>query len=196
MLPVLKRLGLFVLFSAALLAAFSVGPLRALAGGAVACTASTILQWCWGAPVGWSLTAANDMAISVPARDVWESGTVELGTALFVRNMPLFIAIVLAVAPRLRRHVAVLLGAGLIALVLLDGVVVAYTTWRTVAGNVRPTGLVFELLALPSVYSSTGGLFVAPVFLGAFAMMLPNAERRGGEKARTTRRQATSNPSV
>lgn len=177
----LKSILAFLLLSTLLLVVFSVAPLSSIAGGAVAWTASTILGWCLGVRVGWSLTAANDIGIAVPAGALWEGGIVELQTLLFIKNMPLFIAAVLAAKQKRRRYVSAVLFGGLVGLTLLDGIVVAHTTWETVAVGSRPTSLAFELLALPSVYSGTGGMSVAPIFLGAFvAMLLPASapERR------------------
>jgi hypothetical protein len=151
-----------------LLLAFSVRPLRTLSASAVAATASTILTWCWQLPVEWSLTDGSDIALAIPAHDGWESGTLEVRTLLFVRNMPLLVAMALAMGWPSGRRLVAIVGGGLFALALLDGVVVAYMAWETLAAGVRPASVAFEVLALLSLYNETGGMFVAPVFIVAF----------------------------
>lgn len=172
----LKRALAFLALSAALLVAFSTGPLRMLSGGAVAWTASTILEWCWQAPVAWSLTPTYDIGLAVPARDRWDSGILEIQTLPFVRNMPLFIAMMLVSPWTPRRRLLAILGGGLLGLTLLDGVVVAYRAWYTLAAGARPVGVAYDLLELPSLYHDTGGMFVAPVFIVAFlTLFVPTA---------------------
>jgi hypothetical protein len=167
-----RTIGVFLALALLLSLALNSPPGRFVTGGVVGWIASTVLAWCWHAPVDWALTDNYDLGLIVPAHGEWESGTLEIQTLIFVRNIPMFVAMVLATTPIYGRHLLPILLIGLFSLAALDGSVVAYMAWHTLAGVVPPNDLAFNLLALPSVFHTTGGIFAAPIFIAAFIMRL------------------------
>jgi SEC-C motif len=183
----LRFLGLYAL----LLAVFALTPLRDITGNLVAATTATILQFASGHVVTW-WPAANgiDLSIHVAGPDGTPiSRWVELETLEHIRNLPLYFAIVLAAAQVRRRRLLVVLAVGALALIVLDGVILAADAWENVA-EAMPFNDAYEVLSLFRVYHATGaaGMFGAPVFIGALVALTTLKGERAGTPAPTTKR--------
>ncbi|HVM98169.1 MAG TPA: SEC-C metal-binding domain-containing protein, partial [Candidatus Acidoferrales bacterium] len=101
----------------------------------------------------------------------------ELETLEHIRNLPLLAAIIVAAAGRRSRRLIGALVLGSLALLLLDGVIVAAEVWQRLAGDL-PFNRAYQTLAVFSVFHSTGaaGMFAAPVFVGALAALATRAD--------------------
>jgi hypothetical protein len=163
----------FLGFYAILLIAFANAPLQRISGALVASGGSLVLQACLGRPVDWSVRG-RDLVLSVPPQDGRQAGTATMSILEHTRNLPLFLAIVLATVfgrgRRPGRRVWYVVAAGSAALVLLDGLIVAAEAWQKLPDDV-PYDAAYQVLSVFGVYHTTGaaGMFAAPVFVGALA---------------------------
>lgn len=149
----LRFLALYVAF----LAVFLVPPVLHVASGAVAWVGALVLRACWGAPAAWSLT---DAGIMLGSPSQW----LEMDALTQVRNLPLFWAIVLAVARVRRMPMLLVLTVGSAALVLLDGIIIAGDVWTALD---VPANRAFPVVGAFNAFHNTGGMSVAPTFIGA-----------------------------
>jgi hypothetical protein len=85
-----------------------------------------------------------------------------------IRNVPLFWAIVVAMAGVRGGRMLALLAVGTVALILLDGIITAGDAWISL--DVPPNGI-YPLIAAVNALHNTGGMFVAPTFIGAAAAL-------------------------
>lgn len=179
--PLISR---FLALYAVLLVAFAMTPIRHTVGTGVAWTAAAVLGACSGISVGWSLDG-SEMSFTVPEVTDQETGTVAdqtrrtLDLVEHTRNVPLFVAIILVAARVRGRSLLLLLVSGSVALILLDGLIVAADAWRDLQPemSLHPA---YHLLAVVAVFHLTGaGIFAAPVFLGAVAATTLCRKARG-----------------
>jgi hypothetical protein len=180
----------FLALYALLLGIFALPPLQHAAGSILGALAARILQLCSGGEVYWSLTAGG-IHFTVLAGEPGEmpvSRWLEMPILEHVRNVPLFVAIVLAAAKVRRKKFLLVLGAGTLGLIIIDSLIAAAEAWEYVSGTVPFNGA-YEVLALFRVYHVTGaaGMFAAPVFIGALcALALLRDE--GGPAAKSVKR--------
>src|SRR5262245_4096858 len=174
----------FLGLAAVLCPLFFLPPLRSLCGGLAAQVAALALSAVSDGSCRGSEGASDSLElgslkvprgmIGVTARGpAGPSRTAEVETFKYIRNVPLFWA-ALAAAARVRRGRMFLLGlAGSLALLLLDGLVVASAAGEALADVSSPQPIHlnagYQVLAVLAVLHTTGGIFIAPVFLGALA---------------------------
>ncbi len=98
----------------------------------------------------------------------------------------MFLAIVLAATGTFRGRLFAVLGFGLLGVILLNGLVAAAHAWATMPGAV-PFTPAYHVLSVFGVWS-LGGIFVAPVFIGAILALTflgdPMQQPGGGAVAR------------
>jgi hypothetical protein len=156
----------FLLLYALLQFAFSFTPPRELGSRLVASVAAQTLQLCMARNVDWALRG-DEIQISVrfKVEERWKQATSKLGAAWYTRNIPMFVALVLAALKRGRRGILLFLGVGGFAVILLDGIIVASHAWAGMKSSI-PYNTAGHVLSVFGVWT-LGGFFVAPIFLGA-----------------------------
>ncbi|MBI1814736.1 MAG: hypothetical protein HYR72_07150 [Deltaproteobacteria bacterium] len=152
-------------------------PVQPVIGRAVASVAAEILQLSLGRPIESSL-GAGTMVLTVPEYDDAEAAETEIGTLEHIRNLALFLAVVLAAAKVRDRRLVMVAVIGSLGLIVLDGAIVAAEAWLNLSDSVG-FNRAYEVLAVLSVYHATGaaGMFAAPAFVGALAVFALNQPR-------------------
>jgi hypothetical protein len=104
------------------------------------------------------------------------------------RNIPLFAAVVLALSRRWGARMCAILAVGLAALLVFDGAMLAVNVWNQLP-NWAPRTRGFDLLSVLNVYCATGaGIFAAPAFVGALAVVaFGDAEETDARRRRIPR---------
>ncbi len=175
-----------------LLAAVALSPLAGPMGRLVAGTAARVLTACTGRPVVSSVVdGAIGLGIATDGGHRFEWAPVDALGHVF--NVPLFVAIVVAVAATRSGKRLSLLALGLCAIILLglvglDGAVVGFEAWDRWPANVRPhPNAWYQVLGTLAVLHATGGMFVAPTFLGALCaavLVRPSVRAREAQPRR------------
>lgn len=165
----------FLVLYAVLLGVFMLRPVENLVGGTIGVTAAGVLHLCLDRSVA-SAVRDDTVVFTVAAMNPGETWETDIATLEHLRNLPLFVAIVLAAAwarnwHSRRRLVQVLL-MGCSGLIVLDGLIVAAEVWQKLPDSV-PLTRAYEVLAALGIFHATGGagLFAAPVFVGALAVL-------------------------
>jgi hypothetical protein len=145
--------------------------------------AAQTLEVCMGRSVYWDLED-DEIEIRVPVQiaERWKQANSRLGATWYTRNIPMFLALVLAAFGKLNRRALLFLGIGLLAVLLLDGLVVAAHAWGTMQGVVPFNGA-GHVLSVFGVWS-LGGIFVAPLFIGAALALALMGHSGGGPLVR------------
>jgi hypothetical protein len=172
----------FLLLYALLQAVFTWTPVGSVANRLVASAAARTLSICLDRTVLWTVKG-NDIQIKVPVQveGALKAAVANLKNGWYTRNLPMFLAIVLAAARGFRRRLLAILGFGLLAVILLDGLVGAAHAWNTVSELV-PLTTAYHVLSVFGVWS-LGGMFAAPVFVGAllaFTLLGDPVKDQGG----------------
>ncbi len=146
--------------------AFTFTPVGELANRLVASATAQTLSVCMGRTVGWDVEG-NDIVINVPVRvgAGWKMAQANLRRGWYTRNIPMFLAIVLAATRTFGGRLFAVLGFGLLGVIALDGLVGAAHAWATMPKAV-PFTAAYHVLSVFGVWS-LGGMFVAPIFVGA-----------------------------
>jgi hypothetical protein len=167
----------FLLLYTLLLGVCAIPPVQPVIGGVVASVAAEILQLCVGRPVESSV-GDGTMVLTFPAHDDADGAETEIATLEHIRNLALFLAIVLAAAKVRDRRLVMVAVIGSLGLIVLDGAIVASETWLNLSDSV-PLNRAYQVLAVLSVYHATGaaGMFAAPAFVGALAVFALNQSR-------------------
>ncbi len=161
----------FLAFYAVFLALVAWTPVGPAAGRLVAAGAATVLELCTERPVEGSVVADRLSLRAMPS-GTHPGAAVELSLLPHVRNVPMFLAILAALARRRLGMGLWIAFAGVAAILALDAIVVASVAWKKLLPlriGFRVTSA-YELLAVFRVFHVTGaGLSAVPVFLGAAA---------------------------
>jgi len=80
-------------------------------------------------------------------------------------NLPMFLAVVVALATSRRGKMALVLAVGSTAMIVLDGLSLASLIWQYPTVDI-PENFAFHVLKLISIWSE-GGWLMAPIFIGA-----------------------------
>jgi hypothetical protein len=167
----------FAILYAVLLAAVAVSPLAGPMSEIVATTAAHVLTACTSRPVVSSVVDGS-IGLAIVPEDGRQPAWAAVDALGHTINVPLFIAIVVAMGTaragtRLSYQGLGLCGLVLLGLVGLDGAVVGFEGWgRWPAGIRPPANACYEVLGTLAVLHGTGGVFVAPAFIGAFCAMV------------------------
>ena len=182
--------GRFLALYVLLLGALAIPPIEHLAGTLVAATAAVVLNLCLGHSVT-SSPSGSDLVFSVATGTAGQTWQVSVEALEHLRNLPLFVAIVLAAGwarrwhPRSRLIQVLLIGS--LGLIVLDGLIVAAEAWEKLPDAV-PLTAAYQVLAALAIFHTTGaaGLFAAPVFVGALGVLtlLDGGDRAGGPQPR------------
>jgi hypothetical protein len=195
----------FLGLAAVLFPLFFLPPLRSLCGGLAAVVAAVALGVTSDGSFRGSEGASESIElgsqklprgmIGLTTRTGAGSGsrTAEVETFNYIRNVPLFWAALVAAA-RVRRGRMVVVGlVGSLALLLLDGLVVASAAGEALANVSSPQPIHlnagYQVLAVLAVLHTTGGVFVAPVLIGALAGLVLLGEPRPAASAAAGRNQ-------
>jgi len=158
----------FLLLYALLQSVFMFTPVGDLANRFVASAIAGTLSVCMDVERGvmWEVEG-RDIYIKIPVRagSSWKLAQAELREGWYTRNIPMFLAIVLAASRTFRGRLFAILGFGTLGVILLDGLVGAAHAWATMPGAV-PFTPAYHVLSVFGVWS-LGGIFVAPIFVGA-----------------------------
>lgn len=156
----------FLIAAGLLLLLVHVSPLQDVLGSKVAYVASKLLSAAWGVPVDWLLTPGSTIGLGLSREAAYFRA--DVATLPMVRNVPLFIASMLTFGARRSPSTWWISATGVIAVMLLDAVVLAALAWPTlaVASGLAPTAA-YHFFAITRTNFATGGLMVAPAFLGA-----------------------------
>jgi len=160
----------FLLALGLVLALLGLAPFQRVLGEVVGSAAARVLGLAMGRPVlhvvksapVWSLTEGR-IGIGLPGQP-----SIELQIVEHVRNLALFVSIVVAVATVRGGRLLLVLGVGSGIVLLLDALIVAAEAWEHLPGA-TPSGPVYQGLRVLETLHGSGGMFVAPVFLGAAA---------------------------
>ena len=158
----LRFLVLYAVFQS--LVAFT--PLKELAGRLVGPLGAQMLAVCSGKDISWRYEDGKIVimaTVQLAGRPVRASA--KLGALWYTRNIPMFIALVLAAAGSLRGRLVLLLSIGSLAVIFLDGVIVASHAWSSMSKGLpyTPAGYVLSIFGTWTL----GGFSVAPLFIAA-----------------------------
>jgi len=156
----------FLLLYALLQTLFMFTPVGGLANRLVGSASAQTLRVCMNRQVMWGVEG-NDIHIKVPVQSNagWKMARASLREGWYTRNIPMFLAIVLAATRTFRGRLFAVLGLGLLGVIALDGLVGAAHAWATMS-KVVPFTPAYHVLSVFGVWS-LGGLFVAPIFVAA-----------------------------
>lgn len=166
MRAIVSAAGRFLIAAGILLSLVWASPLYDILGCAVAYVASKVLSAVWGLPVDWLLTPGSTVGLGIGRDGAYFRA--DVATLPMVRNVPVFLASILTFGGWRSPRIWFISAIGVMAVIFLDGVVLVAATWPTLAvvSGIAPS-TAYQVIEITRMNFGTGGLMVAPVFLGA-----------------------------